>query len=68
MNFIISMILLLMWTVSGLERTDILVASIIFAVLYIPENYTTQKFKHMDRIAKGSINSIFGIRNEKEEK
>ena len=70
MYCIISMILLALWTVSGLERVDILAASIIFAILYIPENYTTQKFKHMEytKEIKYSLNGLFGTANNRDNK
>lgn len=68
MYFIVSMVLLALWAASGLERIDILVASIIFAVLYIPENYVNQKFKKLECAMKQTINGIFGTGSKKEEK
>lgn len=68
MYFIVSIALLVLWAASGLERIEILVASIIFAVLYIPENYVNQKFKNLDRAMKQTINGIFGTGRKKEEK
>lgn len=68
MYCIISVVLLVLWAVSGLERMDILIASIIFAVLYIPETYVSHKFKSVERITKESINSIFGIGSKRDDK
>lgn len=68
MYCIISVVLLVLWAVSGLERMDILIASIIFAVLYIPENYVNQKFKNLECAMKQTINGIFGTGSKKEEK
>lgn len=67
MYCIISMVLLALWAASGLERTDILVASIIFGALYIPENYITQKFKYA-KDAKTYLNSIFGTGSKSDDK
>lgn len=70
MYCIISMVLLALWAASGLERTDILVASIIFGALHIPENYITQKFKYAKdvRDAKTYLNSIFGTGSKSDDK
>lgn len=67
MCFIVSIALLVLWAASGLERIDILVASIIFAVLYIPENYVNQKFKYV-KDAKTYLNSIFGMGSKRDDK
>lgn len=68
MYCIVSMVMLILWAVSGLERLDILVTSVIFAALYIPETYVTKKFENAERIIKASINSLFGIGNKRDDK
>lgn len=67
MYFVVSTFLLVLWAASGLERIDILVASIIFGALYIPENYIAQKFKYV-KDAKTYLNSIFGMGNKRDDK
>lgn len=45
MNFIVSMILLLVWMFSGYEVTEALAGAVAFGAFYIPEYYITKKFK-----------------------
>lgn len=59
MNCLISMLMLVLWSVSGTERLDLLGAAVIFAALYIPELYINKKFES-NKLFKEMLNKQFG--------